>query len=242
VTLYQGAKAYGAHLGPFPTPALESDPRVLGPLFYYSQEDLLRAEAERQGFAFTVFRPDFILGIAEDNAINILLSAAVYGAYCRVEGVPFRFPGSPGAHEALLQMTDAGLLARATEWAMGDNLAAANQVFNVTNGDHIRWSRQWPLLAAALDLEPGGVGELSLKRHVAGRPEVWREIVAANDLRPSSVERMVSWDATDFMFSITWDVHSSTVKLRQAGFGESLDTALRIDQLVAQMRAERVVP
>jgi nucleoside-diphosphate-sugar epimerase len=241
VTLYQGAKAYGAHLGPFPTPALEDDPRVLGPLFYYAQEDLLRAEAERQGFAFTIFRPDFILGIAEDNAINILLSAAVYGAYCRVEGVPFRFPGSPGAYEALLQMTDAGLLARATEWAM-DAASAANQVFNVTNGDHIRWSRQWPLLAAALELEPGGVGEISLRRHVAGRPDVWQEIVAADGLRPSAVERMVSWDATDFMFSITWDVHSSTVKLRQAGFGESLDTAQRIGELVAQMRAERVVP
>lgn len=85
VTLYQGAKAYGAHLGPFPTPALESDPCVIGPLFYYPQEDFLREDAARNGYAFTVLRPDFILGFAEGNAINILLAAAVYGAYCAAE-------------------------------------------------------------------------------------------------------------------------------------------------------------
>ena len=42
VTLYQGNKYYGAHLGPFKTPAREDDPRLLGPNFYYDQQDLLR--------------------------------------------------------------------------------------------------------------------------------------------------------------------------------------------------------
>lgn len=57
VTLYQGNKFYGAHLGDFKTPAREDDPRLIAPNFYYNQEDLLRARAGSDGFAFTIFRP-----------------------------------------------------------------------------------------------------------------------------------------------------------------------------------------
>lgn len=35
VALMQGGKAYGAHIGPFPSPAKESDPRHMPPNFYY---------------------------------------------------------------------------------------------------------------------------------------------------------------------------------------------------------------
>lgn len=241
VTIYQGAKAYGAHLGPFPTPARESDPRVIGPLFYYPQEDLLRAEAERAEYDFTVLRPDFILGQAENNPINILLSAAVYGAYCRAERVPFRFPGSPAAYDALLQMTSADLLARATEWAMGSP-AAAGEIFNVTNGDHVRWRFEWGHLACALGLTSAEPMPVRLTAHVGERPEVWRAIVTAHDLRPTEVADLVSWPVADFMFGIAWDVHSSTVKIRQAGFGECVDTREEIVRLVERMRADRLIP
>jgi nucleoside-diphosphate-sugar epimerase len=241
VTIFQGAKAYGAHLGPFPTPARESDPRVFGPLFYYPQEDLLRAEAARGGFDFTILRPDFILGSAPNNPINILLSAAVYGAYCAAEGVPFRFPGTPAAFDALLQMTSADLLARATEWAMSAP-AAAGEIFNVTNGDHIRWRYEWEHLAAALGLPTAEPQPLRLAAHVAGRPEVWQAIVAAHGLRPTAVTELVSWAVADFMFGIAWDVHSSTVKIRQAGFGECVDTRAEIARLVAHLRSERFIP
>src|ERR1700758_5028751 len=66
-TLYQGNKYYGAHLGPFKTPAREDDPRLLGPNFYYDQEDLLRRRAQRDGFAFTIFRPEAVCGAATRN-------------------------------------------------------------------------------------------------------------------------------------------------------------------------------
>src|SRR3954462_1121964 len=50
VTLYQGGKAYGAHMGFFNTPAKETDPRIIQPNFYYDQEDLLREVAAERGF------------------------------------------------------------------------------------------------------------------------------------------------------------------------------------------------
>ena len=41
IVLMQGTKYYGSHLGPFKTPALESDPRHMPPNFYFNQQDLL---------------------------------------------------------------------------------------------------------------------------------------------------------------------------------------------------------
>jgi nucleoside-diphosphate-sugar epimerase len=41
VLLVEGAKFYGAHLGPYKTPAKETDPRHMPPNFYYDQEDYL---------------------------------------------------------------------------------------------------------------------------------------------------------------------------------------------------------
>lgn len=45
VSLMQGTKAYGAHLGPYKTPARETDPRIISPLFYYPQQGYLAALA-----------------------------------------------------------------------------------------------------------------------------------------------------------------------------------------------------
>jgi len=41
VLLVEGAKFYGAHLGPYKTPAKETDLRHMPPNFYYDQEDYL---------------------------------------------------------------------------------------------------------------------------------------------------------------------------------------------------------
>ena len=45
VVLVEGAKWYGAHLGPYKTPAREDDPRHMPPNFYYDQEDYLKAQS-----------------------------------------------------------------------------------------------------------------------------------------------------------------------------------------------------
>src|SRR5271169_4169315 len=93
VTLYQGNKYYGAHLGPFKTPARENDPRLLGPNFYYDQQDLLERRTRSAGWTYTLLRPEAVCGIAIGNPMNILMSFAVYAHICREEGLPLRFPG-----------------------------------------------------------------------------------------------------------------------------------------------------
>jgi hypothetical protein len=119
---------------------------------------------------------------------------------------------------------------------------AAGETYTVTNGDHIRWRYEWEHLAAALGLAPGEPQTIRLAAHVGGRPELWRQIVAIHGLRETEVAELVSWAVADFMFGIAWDVHSSTVKIRQAGFGECVDTRAEIARLVDRLRVERYIP
>ncbi len=49
VTLVTGAKYYGVHLGPIPTPAREEQPTTIGPIFNRVQEDYLRSRKKLNG-------------------------------------------------------------------------------------------------------------------------------------------------------------------------------------------------
>ena len=93
VVLYQGAKVYGVHLGPVPSPFYEDEnPRHIGPNFYFTQEDALRARAARGGPRWSILRPDVVVGDAAGNAMNVAMVIGAYAALCRAEGAAFRFP------------------------------------------------------------------------------------------------------------------------------------------------------
>jgi nucleoside-diphosphate-sugar epimerase len=83
VVLTGGGKSYGEHLGPYKTPARESDPRFLGPIFYNDQEDELTRRADTMGFRWTVLRPDAVVGLSIGSPMNLLMSLAVYAAFSR---------------------------------------------------------------------------------------------------------------------------------------------------------------
>ena len=62
VVLVQGNKIYGSHLGPFKTPAKESDPPHMLPNFYYDQEQWLRRRQEGKSWSWTAIRPHTVCG------------------------------------------------------------------------------------------------------------------------------------------------------------------------------------
>jgi nucleoside-diphosphate-sugar epimerase len=241
VTLYQGGKAYGAHLGPFRTPARESDPRILGPLFYYDQEDFLRALAAEGEVHFTVLRPDHVCGIAFGAYVNLLHIIAVYAALTRELGQPLRFPGPERAYRSLVQLTDARLLARASAWA-ANAPAARDQTFNVTNGDQIRWCNLWPVVAADFGLEAGDPIGYRLGDVMADKRKVWDDLVRRHGLQTIDMEAMVSWEFADAILGVDHDLVSSTIKIRQAGFGDCIDSEQSILELLAEMRSQRLLP
>jgi nucleoside-diphosphate-sugar epimerase len=141
VLLVEGAKFYGAHLGPYKTPAKESDPRHMPPNFYYNQEDYLVERSAGKAWSWTSFRPSSICGFAVGNPMNMATVIAVYASLCKEMGLPLRFPGSVETYHAIMEMTDAELLAKAMVWA-GENDGCDGQAFNITNGDFDRWENR----------------------------------------------------------------------------------------------------
>ena len=152
VALVTGLKHY---LGPFEaygkgnlpqTPFREEQGRLEVDNFYYAQEDEVFAAARRDGFTWSVHRPHTVIGKAVGNAMNMGTTLAVYASICREIGRPFTFPGSTVQWNGLTDMTDARLLAKHLLWA-ATTPAAANEAFNVVNGDVFRWNWMWGQIA-----------------------------------------------------------------------------------------------
>ena len=236
-----GTKWYGMHLGPFKTPAREDDPRHLPPNFYYDQWDYLTERQKGKRWTYSSARPHAISGFALGNHSNLTMVIAIYAAICKELGLPLCHPGTPGNYTALYQCTDSGLLARAMVW-MATAPNCANQAFNVTNGDLIRWEHSWPKIARYFGLETGPRRNLSLVTFMADKGPVWDRIVAKHGLRPFAYQEIVSWAYGDFVFTPEYDVISSTMKARRYGFHECVDTDEMFVRLWDEMRAERIIP
>jgi nucleoside-diphosphate-sugar epimerase len=222
VILYQGAKYYGVHLGKFKTPAVEDDPRHIPPNFYYAMEDWLRAESAGQSWSPVVLRPDVVCGSVIGGGFNIVMLIAVYACISKALGVPLRFPGSPEAYTALVQVTDAAHLARASEWAAVS--APGDEAYNVTNGDLFRWQQVWPLFAAFFDMPVGDLQMIPIAETMKDKAPVWDRIVREHNLTPTRYDGIALWNAGDFVLRCGYDVVSSTTKIRRAGFGGVVDS------------------
>lgn len=240
VVLYEGVKYYGVHLGPFKTPAKETDARHLPPNFYYDQEDWLRAAAVGKHWDMVALRPDVCCGFAVGNPMNLTLVIAVYAAICQELGVPLRFPGSDAAWRALAQVTDAGLLARASEFVA--TKAPGGEAYNVTNGDIFRWEQLWPAFARDFGMETGWPLPMKLSDFMADKGPVWQRIVQKHGLKPYAYETIAAWGFGDFIFNCGYDVISSTTKLRQAGFSQMVDSEAMFLGMFAQFRRMKVIP
>jgi len=241
VTFYQGGKAYGADLGPFKTPAREDDPRLMPPNFYYDQEDYLRGLQTGRTWHWTALRPEAVCGFATGNPMNLAMVIAVYAVLSKELGLPLRFPGPLGAYRALYQVTSAEILAKATVWA-GNSEAARNQIFNITNGDYFRWQHLWPRIARAFGMETADPIPLSLADYMADKGSLWDAIVRKHSLQSIPYEEAVSWGFGDFIFHSEFDNISSTIKARQAGFHDCIDTEEMFIRFFDELRRKRVIP
>ena len=246
VTLLQGGKAYGAHLGPIKLPAKESDPRHMPPNFYFAQEDLLRVrQSEGRGWSWTVLRPMSLVGFALRSPMNVLSTVCAYAAISRKLGVPFRFTGAE--HSQIGELTDTRILARAIAWA-GREREAQNQIFNVTNGDVIVWQEIWPRLAAALHVDWALPQPMPLSVMMRDKAPVWDAIVREHGLVPNAYGDIVgnSWQFADALFghgaSKPIVAMMSTVKIRKAGFHDVIDSDEMFQEWIQRLQAGRIFP
>lgn len=242
VVLFEGAMYYGSYLGPFKTPALESDPRVLPPNFYYAMEDWLLEAAEKAEWDAVVIRPDLVCTstYVDGHGFNIALLIAVYATICKELGIPLRYPGSAAAYKALAQVTDSAHLARAAEWAALH--ATPGEAYNVANGDFFRWEQLWQMVAAYFELPLGPQQQISLTELMGDKGPLWARIAKKHNLAPYPYEALAYWPAGDFVLGSGYDVMTSTVKIRKAGFVDVVDTWEMFPSIFDAFRRQRLIP
>jgi len=94
VNLMHGTKWYGSHLGPFKTPARETDPGHMPPNFYYDQQAFIVERQKGKAWTWSSARPHAICGFAVGNPMNLVMVLAVYATISKALGLPLRHPGS----------------------------------------------------------------------------------------------------------------------------------------------------
>lgn len=241
ISLMQGYKVYGAHLGPFATPAKEDDPPHMPPEFNVDQQRFLELRQASAPWSWSALRPSVVAGVGLGNPMNLAMVIAVYASMSKELGIPFRFPGKPGAYTSLIEMTDADLLAKATVWA-ATTAGSRNQAYNITNGDMFRWSSMWPRIAAFFDLDVAPPLPMSLTEVMADKGPLWSEMVERHDLVPTPYRDVSSWQFGDFVFAWDYDVIADTSKSRRAGFHEFVDTEAMFLRIFQDLRDQRLIP
>jgi hypothetical protein len=176
--------------------------------------------------------------------MNPVATLGVYAALARELGRPLVYPGHP---HLLTECTDARLVAAAAEWAWNAPQAHA-QAFNIANGDVIVWSTFFDRLAAEFGMALGAPQAITLAEEMPRLAPAWRELARREGLREPDLGALVglSWQYAD----ATWASRRpfpvpplvSTIKLRQAGFGDCIDSEESIVQHLQAMRRLGYLP
>ena len=245
VTLLQGTKAYGIHVHPMPIPARERAPRDEHENFYWLQEDYLKERAREHGFAWTILRPQLIVGRPWGVAMNLAPIIGVYAALRREQGRPFSFPGGVSY---VWEAVDARLVAEVIEWA-GESPAALNEHFNVTNGDVFEWRNLWPGMAEVLGVEVGPDEPMSVVEYLSDKEELWSRVQEKHGLRRIPLADIVgeSHHYAEFCFACGATeppppAFSSRIKLQQAGFTGCCDTQETFNYWLQDLIGRRLIP
>jgi len=243
VSILQGTKAYGVHLHPIAIPARESDPRDDHANFFFDQQDYIREMGAKHGFTYTVLRPQLVTG-ETPGALNVLPAIGVYAAIRREKGEPFSFPGGPSF---VWETADANLVGQVMLWA-AQAPQAANEIFNVTNGDVFEWRSAWPAMAETLGVEPGPDEPTSLAAYIRDNSDVWSKIVAKYGLASSDLRSFVGQGDQHADFAFAYGAPAgpvafvSTVKLRKAGFNAAVDTQEAFSAALQSLIGRKLLP
>lgn len=247
VSVFQGTKAYGAHVHQISVPAREIWPRDPHANFYWLQEDYLRARQAGAEWGLTIWRPQVVFGGATGVAMNIVPVIGAYAAICRELGVPLRYPGRAGG---VSEAVDADLIADALAWA-ADAPAAVDETFNITNGDVFTWAGVWPAIARAVGLAPSFGEPFSLVDFLNANEAIWDQVVAKHGLRPIALPDLLgeSHHYADLLFGTNAPddaarapVLVSTIKLRRAGFGACIDTEDMFAKWLIRLAERKIIP
>jgi nucleoside-diphosphate-sugar epimerase len=245
LSLLQGTKAYGVHLHPIRIPARERFPRDPHENFYWLQEDYVRAKSARDGWAFTIWRPQLIVGPNYGVVMNLPPIIGAFAAIRREEGRPFGFPGGLSW---VWEAVDVRLVGDALVWGASAT-SAKGETFNLTNGEVFEWRDLWPSFAEVLGVEPGPDEPVRLAEFLPAKAQVWDRIIAQHGLRNVPMSQLLgeSHHYADFCFAYGATkppppAFVSTVKVKQAGFTRVADTEETFRHWLRKLIERKILP
>src|ERR1700730_5258272 len=80
VSLMQGYKVYGAHLGPFKTPARETEANHMPPEFNVDQQNFLEQRQKGKAWTWSALRPSVVCGFSLRNPMNLAMVIVIYAS------------------------------------------------------------------------------------------------------------------------------------------------------------------
>lgn len=258
ISLLQGTKAYGATIMPMRIPARESYARVDHPNFYWRQEDFVREFAEIHDFAYTILRPQLIVGPNFGVVMNLPPVIGAYAAIRKFEGLPFSFPG--GA-DWIWEAVDARIVGNACRWA-ATSANAQGETFNLTNGEVFTWRDMWPAIAETLGAEQGPDNcpdncldncldneGIDLATYLESHHATWQTIVSQQGLMAIELKDLLgeSHHYANLCLNCNSDqspppTFVSTVKIKQAGFSETMNSEASFCYWLKQLQDHNVLP
>lgn len=253
VSVLHGAKVYAMHFeydGTVRPRLRETDVRVEHDSFYFLQEDYLIERQEGRRWAWTIWRPTNVFGETLGAPMNVIPAIGVYGALLREQGEPLHFPGNANIR-VVREACDSELLADVLVWAAGEP-KARNEIYNVSNGDQFEWYELWEPIAHALGMERGEVKRFLMAEEIPRRQDEWRAIVDKHGLRADPDPMAIggaSFEFIDMFLGATRPDENicaaqllSTIKLRQHGFHQAVDTGDMVAKWFGRLQDDRILP
>ena len=246
IAVLQGPKAYGVHVKPLRTAAREDRDEMKDlPNFYWAQEDYIRDKQQGRPWSWTVWRPGLVVGMAIGGAMNIIAAIGVYAAVLKARGEALHYPGGI---VPIFEATDTELMARAFDWG-GEAPEAANQIFNLTNGEVFDFRDLWPVIAESLGMEAGRERPMGMAEAMPQFAADWDRIRDKHGLRAPDMASFVgqSFQFADFCLAhgndaVLTPAVMSSVKVRQAGFGEAMYTDAMFAKWFARYQRDGLLP
>ena len=174
----RATRSTASHLGPFKTPAKETDPPHMPPNFYWDQEQWLRERQAASGWTLD--------GAAPAHRVRLRARQPDEHRHrdrglCRdLEGAR-PAPALPGQARRLSTPSTRSPIPSISPapWSgPRPTPRGANEVFNVTNGDFFRWCNLWPRIAAVFGMPDGPVQTIRLAEFMGDKAPLWRRDAA----------------------------------------------------------------
>lgn len=188
--------------------------------------------------------------------MNSALTYALYFLVQKELGQPAPMPTNQIYWEGVDDCSDAKLIADMTVWAT-TTPKAANQAFNVVNGDYIQWRWMWPRIAAHLGAEASSDAEFRKPRPKEGATQqefsfvewskdkqpVWDRLCdKAGVLEAKKTWAAATWGYQDWVFQRAWCSTLSFNKARDFGYTGYKDSYKSITEAFDSFRLFGQIP